>query len=341
MGKVKYFLAGILCGCFLVTGVAFSAEIAHIRANVPDISLWFDGKELTAADDGEADLALPAVLEYQGVPYVQLPAVAEGLGIWWEWDREGHRIRMGRPAEAEFQLPDPAQDGELPEDIVAWIENSKHFDMAQHRTKDDSTWILITRGKKNTGGYEVGIDRIEQWGNRLKVHVAFADPAKGDLVTQAVTWPYALAVVKGTFSEVDYVETNGHPVSVLRGIGSIPSVETASERLILFSVSPAATGLRLEGAAQSFGGAVMLEVWDEDNRMVWKKKLAASAEMPDWGYFRAFVPAGYADEGNRIVMYVLGAERPEPGGDSSEQPDMEKAERAFDDRSDYGIVLQL
>lgn len=323
MSKGKSFLAGVVFGIMVAAaGTAFAVEADAIRAKVLDAALWWDGVRIV--DNGRESVPdLPRVLEYRGVPYVSLPLLADGLEASWSWDRHAGRIEVTRESRLNVRRPEPGAAETLPQEIEAWIERSKDHDMAQSRALNGVTWILATWGKKNTGGYDVHIDRIERRENRLRVHVSLSGPDKGELVTEAVTWPYALAAVDGTFEEVEYVVSGDASLSVLRGIEFVPSVAASSQRIIVFAPKAEGDTLRLQGAARSFGGVVVLEVRDSTDDLILQTRLTAAADAPDWGFFEALIPMEYVREGNRAVLYAFAEE--EPDADAAEFSETEDA----------------
>lgn len=63
---------------------------------------------------------------------------------------------------------------------------------------DGKVYVLVTRGEKPTGGYEVTIEKMEtektKEGTNLQVHALFKDPSDGESVAQLTTYPYAVAM---------------------------------------------------------------------------------------------------------------------------------------------------
>jgi protease stability complex PrcB-like protein len=61
----------------------------------------------------------------------------------------------------------------------------------------EGTYLAAYWGEKPTGGYslEVGSARLE--GNRATVRLILEEPPREAVVTQALTYPYAVAVVRG------------------------------------------------------------------------------------------------------------------------------------------------
>lgn len=62
---------------------------------------------------------------------------------------------------------------------------------------DGKVYVAATRGEKTTSGYGVTIEKItweESEGlNKMTVYARFSDPGSGELLTQEITYPYAVA----------------------------------------------------------------------------------------------------------------------------------------------------
>lgn len=72
---------------------------------------------------------------------------------------------------------------------------------------DDGVWyriegqnIILSWGEKPTGGYAINIDQLEVRGDTLAVTYSLQAPAPGEMVTQALTYPQATAVIPGKSS---------------------------------------------------------------------------------------------------------------------------------------------
>lgn len=203
MSKVKTFVLGALFGCFLLTGMAFASEKLHLEVDVPQVSIWLDDRLLYTDHEQGGDMELPLALEHSGTPYVQLPAIAEALGKAWKWDDDNGSIVLESPEEAVFIEIEPE---DMTNKLSAWVESSLLNPHTESRIINGDTYILITRGTKNTGGYNVSVERIEHWNDSLKVYMNYIDPKKGDLVTQGITHPYTLVKVDGVHRNIKYEE---------------------------------------------------------------------------------------------------------------------------------------
>ncbi len=55
--------------------------------------------------------------------------------------------------------------------------------------------ILVTMGRKNTGGYSIQITRVEPVGNKLRITVKRTSPPPGAMTIQALTAPFNMVAV--------------------------------------------------------------------------------------------------------------------------------------------------
>jgi len=86
---------------------------------------------------------------------------------------------------------------EIPQKIQEILPRYKNLERALACKVDDEIYVIATRGEKPTGGYTITIDQIdlvkeEQDKTKLIVYTTFSDPKPGDVVTQAVTYPYVV-----------------------------------------------------------------------------------------------------------------------------------------------------
>ena len=65
--------------------------------------------------------------------------------------------------------------------------------------------IILILGERPTGGYSVGIADIVERRESVEVVVEVSRPAPGEMVTQALTTPYSIAVVRITGKEFVFV----------------------------------------------------------------------------------------------------------------------------------------
>ncbi|MBA3424058.1 MAG: protease complex subunit PrcB family protein [Rubrobacter sp.] len=60
----------------------------------------------------------------------------------------------------------------------------------------EGTYLAVFRGEKPTGGYSVEITSARVEGDRVTIRISLKDPPSDAMVTQALTYPYATAVIR-------------------------------------------------------------------------------------------------------------------------------------------------
>jgi len=55
-----------------------------------------------------------------------------------------------------------------------------------------ANFVILNLGEKNTGGYSVGVEKVEEFPDKIVVTVKETKPEPGGMVTQAFTYPYAV-----------------------------------------------------------------------------------------------------------------------------------------------------
>jgi hypothetical protein len=275
MRRIKSFLAGTLFGCFLVTGVAFASEHSELLTFI-DAAFLLDGVTVDApGETGESD----SLVEINGEMYWSLDHAAQILGLDWEWNRERATMKLitRRPVPFEPMTT-------VPESLRVWIEQSLNKELGQSRVIDGSTYLLITRGEKRTGGYEVEVQAAEQAGDQLIVTVVYTDPDKGDIVTESVTHPFELVKVQGVYEHVEFVLADGTKLPQIEGLSAIPSLAAEADGIMVFAAENREGRLHVRGAVHAFAGTVWLE-WREADGAARNVTVTSSASAPDWGRF--------------------------------------------------------
>jgi hypothetical protein len=93
-------------------------------------------------------------------------------------------------------------------EIQTWIENSKVIPAVQERVYNGKRYVLIAEGAKPTGGYSVTVQSIAHVNGHLEVLVKSTSPAPGDMVTQALTYPYDLIVVNNNTTSLEFKDVD-------------------------------------------------------------------------------------------------------------------------------------
>jgi len=95
---------------------------------------------------------------------------------------------------------------------------------AEIRGSGGGTYLVVHRGKRPTGGYSVAVAGARIEGDRITVRLSLKDPPPDAMVTQSLTYPYEISVLRGvgpggkSFSFVDGGgERLGWPVRRVEG----------------------------------------------------------------------------------------------------------------------------
>ena len=96
---------------------------------------------------------------------------------------------------------------EIPKKIREILPRYQTLERALACKVNGEIFVVVTRGEKPTGGYTVEIDKIEKVKDeedkfKLVVYAKFTDPKPGDVVTEAITYPYI--VTKTDLNELPY-----------------------------------------------------------------------------------------------------------------------------------------
>jgi hypothetical protein len=74
------------------------------------------------------------------------------------------------------------------------------------------TYLAVYWGEKPTGGYSMSVRSARLEGNRVTVRLALKEPPRDAILTQALTYPYAVAVIRELDpggKDFSFVDENG------------------------------------------------------------------------------------------------------------------------------------
>ncbi|AKL96754.1 hypothetical protein CACET_c33100 [Clostridium aceticum] len=96
------------------------------------------------------------------------------------------------------------EHSQVPEKIQDILPRYKMLERALAAKVDEQIYVIVTRGEKLTGGYQVDIMKIqlvkEKSEAKMVVHAIFRDPGTDELVPQVISYPYV--VVKTDLKEL-------------------------------------------------------------------------------------------------------------------------------------------
>lgn len=117
-------------------------------------------------------------------------------------------LACGGPDEPEeVTLPD-----ELPAEVQAWIDAATDNFGGQTFAHEGILYLLVTYGEKPTGGYAVEITDITEEEGKLVVTAHFTEPGEDEMVTQALTYPYDLAMLDDPGLPVEFVASGAETI---------------------------------------------------------------------------------------------------------------------------------
>ncbi|KUJ62768.1 hypothetical protein AR687_05060 [Flavobacteriaceae bacterium CRH] len=60
---------------------------------------------------------------------------------------------------------------------------------------ENSNYIILNMGEKNTGGYSIGVEKVEETDKNIIITVKENAPAKDAMVMQVITYPYTVVKI--------------------------------------------------------------------------------------------------------------------------------------------------
>ncbi|MEW5954697.1 MAG: S-layer homology domain-containing protein [Bacillota bacterium] len=98
----------------------------------------------------------------------------------------------GYQGDVDFEL---MRIADVPAGIRDLVNDNLERETQSFTTINQKTYLVVTRGEMRTGGYDVTIRDIVDDGDMLTVYVKYTDPDPDDFVSQALTYPYVIAVI--------------------------------------------------------------------------------------------------------------------------------------------------
>src|SRR5688572_24959781 len=60
---------------------------------------------------------------------------------------------------------------------------------------NNSNYVILNMGEKNTGGYSIGVEKVEETDKNIIITVKENAPAKDAMLMQVITYPYTVVKV--------------------------------------------------------------------------------------------------------------------------------------------------
>lgn len=316
MGKRKalIFLAGILTGVILVTSVGFTS-LGSISAAVAKVRYLISGKEICPSDRPyyyfNGKVYVPAGLIHAGTTYLPIRFVAESLGLKVDWNGDSQTISITQPETQPAHLGDiPFQiltRESAPKEITALLDYSTGTELAQSHTLGEKTYLIVTRGSCSTGGYSVSIKQVVETEDEVVVRVEYQDPAPDAEVTQAITYPYVMAMIGKTTKPVRFEGVGDVYLPQLYGLKHMEQITAESKGIKLLAPVKGENGLTVRGIARVFEATVSWRINDNKGQAKKTDHINAAIGGPDWGYFSFEVSNEYQQAGSSLTIYEASA----------------------------------
>lgn len=99
------------------------------------------------------------------------------------------------------------KEADIPEELKKIIDEKKKepFKLTFSTNDKDYLYIAVGYGKQPSGGYSVTVDEVYLTKNALYVDTNLVGPSRGDLVSQAITYPYVVIKIEFMNEEVNFV----------------------------------------------------------------------------------------------------------------------------------------
>ncbi|MGI6575094.1 MAG: Gmad2 immunoglobulin-like domain-containing protein [bacterium] len=282
----------LVIACLVLVTLIVSAQ------NLTPVQIIFDGIKL------ESDVA-PIIQD--GRVLVPIRVIAEKFGADVSWDGENNTVQIITKKEESVSSGDLTEEivfqqgffrpdlNKLPVEITHWINCSREIPAVQERNYDGYRYVLITEGMKPTGGYGVEVEAVVKHTDKLEVKINSTAPEEGQVVTEAITYPFDLIIVEETELPLSFTDVNDPDRYFMQVLGMEAGINrpivAASEWIKVFTPQPnakVAETISLTGIANVFEGTVSYELLTEDNEVLHSG--FTTAAMGDWAYFAVEIP---------------------------------------------------
>lgn len=293
MSKFKSFIAGVVIGASLLGSATYASTSTTLEVYLEKITYMVNGKIVKPSDQENKYFNgkeyIPAGLIYKGTTYVPLRFAAETTGNRVDWNGTNKTVSIQAPNVSQpslgaisFQMEDYTKQSQTVKD---WVDHSLTMELGQSMTVDGKTFILVTRGIKNTGGYDVKVNSVMDHGSEAVVSVEYVDPAPGDIVTQAITYPYELVSIKPTDKKLRFEEKSDKYIPTLYGVSQLPKWFAESESIKVYAQETGIQSTKIKGLARVFEATVSYEIVTSAGKVHHRGFVNAAVGAPDWGTF--------------------------------------------------------
>lgn len=100
------------------------------------------------------------------------------------------------------------KESEIPAELLKYIDDKKVNEFKftfYNQDKKDYLYIAVGYGKQPTGGYSIAVEDLYLTENSIYIDTSLVGPAKDDVVTQAITYPYIVVKLEYMDKPVTFI----------------------------------------------------------------------------------------------------------------------------------------
>lgn len=88
------------------------------------------------------------------------------------------------------------EESQIPEELRTLIEEKKQAEFKMTFDTEEAKYIVVGYGEQTTGGYSIAVEELYEASNAIYVSTSLIGPAKGESVTEALSYPYVAIKVE-------------------------------------------------------------------------------------------------------------------------------------------------
>lgn len=203
---MKKFISGVIIGTIISGSIGYaSTNLQNIEVSFQPIQFFYNNTEVKISDKENyifnGTEYVPASFIYKGTTYVPLRFIGETVDMDVEWNSEKKAIyiteknytillnKSFNEADLESSLKDE------PQEIKEWIKEKAQEEYSGFKAIENSTYVLVSMGQRNTGGYKVNLTDIKETEEKLFINAEYTHPAPKQFVSQVLTYPVLLVKI--------------------------------------------------------------------------------------------------------------------------------------------------
>ncbi|MFH6958781.1 protease complex subunit PrcB family protein [Flavobacterium aquidurense] len=79
---------------------------------------------------------------------------------------------------------------------IKMLETDPHLaEKMKHDDISNSNYVVLNMGEKNTGGYSIAVEKVEETDKNIVITVKEVSPAPDAMVIQVITYPYTVVKI--------------------------------------------------------------------------------------------------------------------------------------------------